>query len=349
MNRYAVLKGIFEALAVSRLPVLLRKVSRAKGIIFTLHRVVPGKPADFAPNAILQITPSFLESVVVAARGAGFDIVDLDEAMRRVRARGKTKPFIVLTFDDGYRDNLVHALPILRRHETPFTLYIPTALVDGVGQVWWQALEDIIAAHEHVTVNLPDGVVESETRTTEQKSTFFNDIYVRYRQMPEPDRVASISDLAGRYGFDLDAHCRSLIMDWDELRTFANEPLCTIGAHTVHHYELSKLPEGQMREEIARSADILESKFGARPRHLSYPIGGPEAAGQREFAAARDLGFTTAVTTRPGGLYAEHGDHAECLPRVSLNGNFQERRFIDVFLCAEVFRLMRKGRVLDVE
>ena len=55
---------------------------------------------------------------------------------------------MVFTFDDAYRDNLRYALPILRHHECPFTLYVPTALVDGVGEVWWQALEDIVAAQK---------------------------------------------------------------------------------------------------------------------------------------------------------------------------------------------------------
>ncbi len=68
------------------------------------------------------------------------------------------------------------------------------------------------------------------------------------RAMPEPDRVALIRELAANYNFDLDAHCRALIMDWHELRTFADEQLCTIGAHTVHHYELAKLPPEQARK-----------------------------------------------------------------------------------------------------
>lgn len=78
------------------------------------------------------------------------DIVSLDEAMERLEATVPGRKFVVLTFDDAYRDNLVHALPILRRHEAPFTLYVPTAFVDGVGQLWWQAIEDIIARQDAV-------------------------------------------------------------------------------------------------------------------------------------------------------------------------------------------------------
>ena len=348
MPRYGLYRAAFEALALPGLAPTLRRFSRARGVIFTLHRVLPEPPAAFAPNGILQITPAFLEAVIVRAREAGFDIVDLDEAVRRLADAG-SRPFVVLTFDDGYRDNLVHALPILKKHDAPFTLYLPTALVDGVGIVWWQALEDIIAANDLVVVDLPEGPHYGDAATLEQKGKTFSHVYDRYRKIPEPEREASIRALANRYGLDLATHCRDLIMDWNELRAFAADPLCTIGAHTVHHFELSKLPDAEMQAEIEQSAKVLDAQFGKRPRHLSYPIGGVAAAGTREFAAARDLGFATAVTTRPGGLYAEHAAHLTALPRISLNGLFQEKRFIDVFLTAEIFTLMRRGRRLDIE
>lgn len=347
MPRYGLYKAAFEALALPGLALALRSVSQARGVIFTLHRVLPEPPAVFAPNGILQVTPGFLEAVILRARKAGFDIVDLDEAVRRL-ADAEARPFVVLTFDDGYRDNLVHALPILKKHEAPFTLYLPTALVDGVGVVWWQALEDIIAANDLVVVDMPEGPHYGDAATLEQKNKTFAYIYDRYRKMPEPQREVSIRALAGRYGLDLARHCRDLIMDWGELEPFAESPLCTIGAHTVHHFELSKLPEAEMQAEIEQSTKVLAAQLGTRPGHLSYPIGGVAAAGPREFAAAKELGFATAVTTRPGGLYAEHADHLTALPRISLNGLFQERRFIEVFLTAEIFSLMRRGKRLDV-
>lgn len=347
MPRYGLYRAAFEALALPGLAPALRRFSQAKGVIFTLHRVLLKPPAAFAPNGILQVTPDFLEAVIIRARKAGFDIVDLDEAVRRLTDT-EARPFVVLTFDDGYRDNLVHALPILRRHEAPFTLYLPTALIDGVGIVWWQALEDIIAANDLVVVDMPEGPYYGDAATLEQKNKTFAHIYDRYRKMPEPEREASIKALAGRYDLALARHCRDLIMDWSELKRFAESPLCTIGAHTVHHFELSKLPEAEMRAEIEQSAKVLAAQFGTRPRHLSYPIGGVAAAGPREFAAAKEMGFATAVTTRPGGIYAEHTDHLTALPRISLNGLFQEKRFIEVFLTAEIFTLMRRGQRLDI-
>ncbi len=347
--RYLAWRVAFEVFGLIGLGSIVRPLSECKGVIFTLHRVLPGAPAAFAPNATLQITPGFLEAVIVAARAKGLDIVSLDEAMARIRRPGVTRKFISLSFDGGYRDNLVHALPILRKHGVPFTLYVPTGLVDGAGEVWWQALEDIIAGQNAVAADLGEGIVYFECAGLSGKQRAYDQLYAHMRQINEPARVSLIRDLAGKYKLDLAAHCRSLIMDWSELKTFAAEELCTLGAHTVYHYELAKLSDKDMRREMSQSVEVLKAQFGVAPRHLSYPIGSPIAAGRREFAAARELGFATAATTRPGGLYAEHAQQLHALPRVSLNGFFQKRRYIDVFLTGAFFAALNGGKRVQAD
>ncbi|WP_127142731.1 polysaccharide deacetylase family protein [Pelagibacterium montanilacus] len=339
MSRYSIYRMAFEALARINAGPAIRKLSRARGVIWTLHRVLPEAPEAFAPNAILQVTPDFLEAAIIKARESGFDIVDMDEAARRIKAEPPERPFVVLTFDDAYRDNLVHALPVLRRQNAPFTLYVPTALVDGEGEVWWQALEDMVSANNVVVAPGASGPRYMDTGTLEQKERVYGALYAECRAMPEHKRVGMIAEMAADHDLDLAAHCRSLIMDWDELQTFAREPLCTLGAHTVHHFELAKLSAAEARVEIEQSANVLSAAFGVRPVHLSYPIGAKVSAGPREFAIAGDLGFETAVTTRPGGLYATHRQTMTALPRISLNGRFQDPRYLDVFLTGAIFTL----------
>ena len=338
--RYALIRATFETMAISGLPQLIRRFSKARGLIFTLHRVVPEPPADFSPNAILQVTPKFLDGAITRIRALGFDIVSLDEGLRRMAADTPEKPFVVLTFDDAYRDNLVHALPILRKHKAPFTLYVPTAFVDGVGEVWWQALEDIIAMSKALAVRDRGETEYLQCRTTAEKHAVFDRLYCHMRELDEDARVAFIHELAAGAGLDLARHCRALIMDWSELQTFADEPLCTIGAHTVHHYELSKLTPQRLRSEILESVRTLEIQLGTRPRHLSYPIGSRVAAGPREYHTSEELGLASAVTTLPGGLYARHAGTLHALPRVSLNGNFQALRYMPVFTTGALFSLI---------
>lgn len=341
--KYPLIRAAFEVLALPGLSNLLRKRSRCKGVIFALHRVLPETPPDFSPNAILQITPQFLKTAITQTRNAGFDIVDLDEAMRRVGSDKSEKPFVVFTFDDAYRDNLVYALPILRALKCPFTLYVPTAFADGVGQVWWLALEDIISRSETLALQSGDELEYIQCKSLNEKCKVYDDLYCRMRRMPEDDRVSLLKDMAWRAGLDLEKHCRDLIMTWPEIQQFAAEPLCTIGAHTVHHYELSKLSPERARSEIGECLRVLEIQLGSAPKHFSYPIGSRVAAGAREYNIVSDFGFRTATTTIPGGLYERHKQKNSSLPRVSLNGYFQESRFMSVFLSGLWFSLIGRN------
>lgn len=331
---------MFEVLWRCRLPGLVRALSKSRGVIFTLHRVLPETPADFAPNAILQIQPAFLDYVIERLRALDLDIVSLDDALERLAAPGKGRSFVVLSFDDAYKDNLTHALPILRKHEAPFILYVPTALVEGTGELWWQAIEDIIAREDAISFTVDGQTKQLPALTVAEKTDAFDTLYWQMRKMPESDRLALLKSFASAYEYDLARQCRDLVMDWSELGTFAGDPLCTIGAHTVHHYELAKLPVQQAVAEIDQSADIILARLGKRPIHFSYPLGGPLSASQREFEMVRDLGFASGVTTRPGGLYTHHAKAPHALPRVSLNGMFQSRSYVDVFATGAIFSAM---------
>lgn len=341
--KYTAIRAAFEVLALLRAPAIARKFSASRGVILTLHRVVPEAPAAFSPNAILQVTPEFLDAVLTRLRQLHIDVVTLDEALMRLGSRLGSNPFVVLTFDDAYRDNLVHALPVLRRHHAPFTLYVPTAFVSGVGQLWWQALEDIIAARSEVFVTGTGGDEAISTASLREKNAAFARLYWQMRRQPERERLEFLGRFCARHGYDLAAQCRDLVMGWDELSEIASDPLCTIGAHTVNHYELAKLDETDALAEMVDSATILEQRLGRRPQHFSYPLGGPLSCGPREFALARDAGFRSAVTTRPGGLAPSALQSLHALPRVSLNGLFQQRRYIDLFASGGVFNLL--GRI----
>ena len=152
-----------------------------------------------------------------------------------------------------------------------------------------------------------------------------------------------IRKLAAAYGYDLDQQCRDLIMDWQELRHFAAEPLCTIGAHTVHHYELAKLPGRQARSEIAQSAEILEAQFGTAP-HAPF-LSRSAARSRPGRASSRWRGNWASARPSPrvpAASMPATPRRPQALPRVSLNGLFQSRRYVDVFATGAIFSAMGK-------
>ncbi|MGY4367292.1 peptidoglycan/xylan/chitin deacetylase (PgdA/CDA1 family) [Bradyrhizobium sp. LB1.3] len=151
------------------------------------------------------------------------------------------------------------------------------------------------------------------------------------RALPgEHDLKREIEALCTRYGVDMAALCRGLCLSWDEVKRFAADPLVTIGAHTISHCNLAKQSEEIATQEIAVSRARIEQALGRNVQHLAYPYGDRQAAGEREFALAAAAGFKTAVTTRPGMLFAENAGHMTALPRVSLNGNYQDTRILPV-------------------
>jgi peptidoglycan/xylan/chitin deacetylase (PgdA/CDA1 family) len=156
--------------------------------------------------------------------------------------------------------------------------------------------------------------------------------YLRSMKTDEEVRKA-VRDLAACHRVDMAAVCRDLCMDWQEIIDLAADPLCTIGAHTVNHMMLKKVSnDSTVRAEMEMSRAVLEAALGARPQHLAYPVGDPTSAGPREFRIAAELGFKTAVTTRPGVLFKAHRDHLMALPRISVNGEFQRQRYVKVLM-----------------
>lgn len=332
-----------SALHYSGLGTLLAPYARGKGVIFTLHSVSPEPPQAFEPNRILKVTPEFLETAIVTVREAGYDIVSLDEAARRLRCDAPAPPFACFTFDDGYKDNRDHAYPVLKKHGVPFAIYIPTDYPDGNGDLWWLVLENAIRKAGHLRVTLDGTERVFETETPQAKDRVFDEIYWSLRARPESELRAAIRKIADDAGYDASTLCRDLIMAWDELRALAVDPLVTIGAHTRRHVAVAKLPEEEARAEIAESVARIERELARPCRHFSFPYGDEGSASERDFAIAAALGVETAVTTHKDVLrpsYAMTG-----LPRVSLNGDFQEARYVRAMMTGVPFLAFDAARV----
>ncbi len=342
-----ILKPGLKALYYSGAHRVLAPFSRGVGLIYMLHRVSPHRQSGFAPNRGLTVTPDYLASVLAETRQAGLDIVSLDEARRRLRDGDCNTRFACFTLDDGYRDNLEHAHPIFAAHDAPFTVYIPSEYPDGRGELWWVALEEIIAAGSSIEIAAANGSAVLPIITDAEKYGAFDHIYRNLRNMDQDAQRTEISALCARHGFDMAALCRKLIMTWDEVRQLAADPLVTIGAHTAGHYALAALPEARAREEMKSGADRIAEELGVWPEHLSYPYGDPNSAGPREFRIAAELGFKTAVTTRRGVVFQEHSEYLTALPRVSLNGEFQSSLYTRLFMSGAPFALWNRFRRVD--
>lgn len=339
------LKAALSALHYSGADGLFGAMTRGTGAILTLHQVGPDQPEAFAPNRILKITPYFLERTIQQTLEAGFDCVSLDEVAERLKAPASySRPFVAFTLDDAYRDNITHAAPVFRRYGIPFAIYAPTDYLDGNGDLWWLALELALGKADRVALTIDGEAFDLACGTLLEKEQAFHALYWRLRAVDETVARAAVAELCGRTGIDQKALCRELIMTWDELKTLALDPLVTIGAHTVRHYALAKLGAGAARYEMVAGIERLSSELGRPIRHFSYPFGDRDSAGQREFDLARSLGMATAVTTRKGLIRDGGKLDPMALPRLSLNGDYQDPLYTKVLLSGLPFAILDLAR-----
>jgi peptidoglycan/xylan/chitin deacetylase (PgdA/CDA1 family) len=136
-------------------------------------------------------------------------------------------------------------------------------------------------------------------------------------------------------------------MSWDELRSFADNPLVTVGAHSITHCNLAQQSEAVAKDELAVGRARIEAALQRPVMHLAYPYGDKHAAGAREFALADASGYKTAVTTRPGMVFPESAAHLTALPRVSLNGNYQDARILPVLTSGAATAMWNGFRRVD--
>jgi len=327
--RHNMIRAGLEALYFTRAHYLLRPIFAGAGAIFMLHQVRPRRDAEFQPNQHLEITPEFLRAVLLHLRGQNIDIVTLDEMHQRMIERNFGRRFACFTLDDGYRDNRDVALPVLREFAAPSTVFVASDFADGFGRMWWVALERVVAKASRIETEIDCNAVRLDSITTAEKQAAFDRLHDWLRGLPrEADLQREIGALCRRYGVDETAISRELCLSWDELKPFAADPLISIGAHSITHCNLAHQPEQDAHHEMATSRARIEEVLQRPVVHFAYPYGDRIAAGPREFALARAVGFKTAVTTRPGMVFAKNAEHLTALPRVSLNGNYQDVRFL---------------------
>lgn len=344
MLRDRVISAGFKAFEFSGLHRILARCTRGRGVILMFHHVRPWTGDGFAPNRLLEIAPEFLDTVLNEVKAAGFAIKSMDAALDSLaQSPGHAEaPFAVLSFDDGYRDNVEFALPVLARHNAPFIQYVTTGFADRSTGLWWRDLEAALRALPRLTGATVALGKSASNQTDAEKSSNFDAIYWKLRQTGQINLRAQINSLAASAGVDPMAITEALCMDWAAIRDLAQHPLCTIGVHTLTHPMLAQIDATEARAEMAQSRNLIESRIGKPARHLSYPVGDPTSAGEREFAMARELGFASGVTTRPGMVLSAHQNRMHALPRLSINGKWQQAAYVNVLLSGAPFALINR-------
>ncbi|HZN55899.1 MAG TPA: polysaccharide deacetylase family protein [Candidatus Polarisedimenticolaceae bacterium] len=299
------------------------RASHRRALVLRYHAIgAPEEVARYASPGISVTPERFERQVAFLARR--FDVVDLDTALARAREGGRrgARPAVVITFDDGYRDNAVHAVPILARHGVTATFYVVAGSVWPEAPLWTVRLRAALdggtaAPSRPCPVPVP---IDLATPAAAQRSVRAVTRWLRGR--PAQERERALVDLAAWTGRSQDPG-RRIMVDATELRGM-REAGMTIAAHTLTHPFLPEIPPSEARWELVESRAVLERLVERPVEHMSYPNPGAGAqhdAGVR--ALAREAGYRTAATS-DGGLVGPGADPF-ALPRFGVTPGFQER------------------------
>lgn len=290
------------------------------GTIFMLHSVVE----DAAPYLydVNHTTLAFLERFLRWAKSRDMEFISLDALVERLGAPTQSRRFATITFDDGYADNFIKALPLLEKYRVPFAVYVTTDMITREAYFWWRGLQCLFRDNEEVRI---DALGQSYTCSSLKEKTA---AYRKTKLWVTQDvtaRAPLLQPTFSTYGISLSELLDREALSVGQLRELADHPLVTIGGHTTSHPELAKLSEPEVRKEIAENRQFLESVTGRPVHHFAYPYGGPRACGQREENIVAGLGFKSATTTRLGNIFAAHHLRPCALPRARFSGS---REFI---------------------
>ena len=288
--------------------------------IFMLHRVNELKPRKLHSNDNLKISPEYLNNFIIELKNNGYEFISMDELYSVLKTGKKVSKKIVITLDDGYKDNYNIAYPIFKKHNVPFTIYITTSFPDQNSILWWYLLEDLVIKEDEVC--LKNGQ-KFKCLTREQKEFSFLKIREIILKLDKDDFVKDLNYLFGNYDINWHSKNKELTINWKEIIELSNDKLCTIGSHTENHFALNKLSEIEVIEEILNAKTRLESKIQKKVEHFAYPFGSENEVGQREFDIIKALGLKTTTTTRRGNIRKKHVNYLECLPRIMLTEDFK--------------------------
>ena len=324
-NALSVAKDQFASALLSS-GFLWRQVDRhldGKVLVLTYHRVLPESRRDSFSAPGIIVTPETFDRHMSWIRSHFHPLTPAE--FGQVLAGAKTPPrrSCLITFDDGWYDNLVHALPILERHRVPALLFAATGFI-GTSRCFWQ---EQLARLLYVTwqngvrgdqllntalVQLPAGISNADARSRVREAVS------RLKREPTGRVQQLLLEFEGRLreigvdppkGFGEDR-----FLTWRELGELAASPMITIGSHAVSHTPLPRLPSKDISAELVQSRAMLQSRLDCGVDWFAYPNGDHDAA---SIDAVRASGYRGAFTTISGPVVL--GQCHFSLPRVNVH------------------------------
>lgn len=297
-----------------------RRRLESRGIILLYHRIAEPKEDPWQ----LSVSPAhFAEHLQVLRRhGRPILVRELIHALSEGRI---PKRFVLVTFDDGYEDNLRQAKPLLERNDVPATVFLAGGCLGQDRPFWWDEIEGLLlrpdrrpaALRLEVSGQPRDFLLEGDEPPDEergrarpwrawsdapptQRHRAYLAIHDLLSSLDEVERRRALEDLRAQTGPLSHPGDAGLPLSPEQAVELARGGLIEIGAHTLTHPRLARLPANAQREEIAGSRTLLERILAAPVTSFAYPFGGPADYTPQTASLVREAGFSGACSSAAG-------------------------------------------------
>ncbi len=306
--------------AVHRWTWRMWRITQPRALILLYHRV-----AELSSDPqLMSVTPQHFAKHLEHIRRHYYP-VSLSELGRSLSAKHVPHRAVVLTFDDGYADNLWNAKPLLEHYDIPATVFVTTGYVGQKREFWWDELERLLL----LPSKLPDSIelainvqvhswqLEDSEKPLDIGSQFGNRWDVTMGICPTPRhkaykelhrlltplddeaRRSVLVELARCAGVPSQVRPHNLALSTDELKLLAKDGLVEIGSHTITHPVLSAQPREVQQKEICESKRDLENIIGLPVLSFCFPYGNRESVGMEAIQTVQKAGFKLACANFP--------------------------------------------------
>lgn len=246
-------------------------------LVLNYHRI--GEPGDslFDRGLWSATAETFERQVRYLARN--FNVVGLDDLQHPwLRRPSPRERFVMITFDDGYRDNYEAAFPILQSHNVPGVFFLATGYLDRPQVPWWDEIAWMVRSSTQAGLEANPWTISSVSFEPGQHQTAIGRLLRTYKVLPGGETKSYLQFLAEATGSGRchQALAQDLWMTWEMVREMRAAGM-SIGAHTANHPILANLAPDAQDHEIGTSKCRIEEELGEPVVAMSYPVGGPDA------------------------------------------------------------------------
>ncbi|TAN19168.1 MAG: hypothetical protein EPN37_04065 [Chitinophagaceae bacterium] len=300
-----------------------RKIANMGGgqaVILLYHRVIDLKPD---PQELCVSPQHFREQLLFLKEN--YYLISAEEFADHLKNKRRFRPkSVLITFDDGYFDNFLYALPLLEESEAQAVFYITTSKLNTDEELWWDDLERIFIDRRSKPAALTLHVDGAKRRYDVRAESVLWKLYYELQnelRFSSPDKIDNVVDQLRKWSATPQKGRPShRMLSYEELKKMAGSSSAVIGCHTHRHPALGMLPAGQQHQEIQQSKEILEDLLGKTISHFSYPFGARKFLGDKRYynhdtiRIARELNFDMVCANYFGQVHRRSNRYV--LPRM---------------------------------